>query len=194
MRLKSLVSINAGHPIRESIQHNAEGELAVVQMKDVDVELGLNTDNLFRINTTGRKHPDFLKPGDILFVSRGYRIFAVMIEQKLEQTIASPHFFILRVQNDCVTPEYLTWFINCKQAQKYFSQHLAGSALPHVNRTTLENLPITIPPPSIQEKIVNMHRCHQREKRLYEQLISKKQQLLDVVLEQTIKPYQEDKA
>jgi len=41
-----------------------------------------------------------------------------------------------------ILPDYLVWYISHKQAQRYFSQHVAGTALPHVNRTVLENLPV----------------------------------------------------
>lgn len=186
----------AGHPFRGSIENTPDGEVAVVQMKDVDPEGGLNNANLYRVHLTGRKHPDYLQRGDILFIGRGYRIFAVLVDRDLESTVAGSHFFILRVKQSGqrVRSDYLVWYINHSRAQRYFSQHVAGTALPHVNRTTLEDLPVIVPPLEVQERIVKAHCCRLREKALLERLIEKKKQFLDGLLEQTLEQYQEGNA
>ena len=195
MNIKHLVNVSAGHPFRESIQHAFDGDTAVVQLKDVDPEKGLDSTQLYRVHLTGRKSPDYLQQGDILFVGRGYRIFAVLFDQDLQPTVAGSHFFILKVRpnNPDVSPDYLVWYINHKQAQRYFAQHIAGSALPHVTRTTLENLPILVPPLAVQEHIVKLHHCRLKEKALLEKLIEKKKQLIDGLLDKTLELYQEDK-
>ena len=196
MIIKHITTLAAGHPFRESIKNALDGDTAVVQMKDVDAEKGLDSANLYRVHLTGRKNPDYLQRGDILFVGRGYRIFAVLIDQDLENTVAGPHFFILRIKPNLqhVRPDYLAWYINHKQAQRYFSQHVAGTALPHVNRGTLENLPVIVPPLEIQERIVKLHSCRLKEKALLEKLIDKKKQFLDELLDKTLEQYQEDNA
>jgi restriction endonuclease S subunit len=195
MIIKQLVNLTAGHPFRESIQNTLDGDTAVVQMKDVDPEKGLNTANLYRVHLTGRKTPDYLQRGDILFVGRGYRIFAVLVDRDQKSTVAGSHFFILRVKPDRldVQPAYLVWYINHKQAQRYFSQHIAGAALPHVNRTTLENLPIIVPPLEVQESMIKLHQCRLQEKALMEKLIEKKKQFLDGLLDKKLDQYQEDR-
>jgi hypothetical protein len=194
MKLNTIVFLMAGHPLRGSINNTPGGEVAVVQMKDVDPETGIQADQFYRVNLTGRKKPDYLRPGDILFVGRGYRIFAVLVEKELKQTVASPHFFMLRVKPETpVRPDYLVWYINQSRAQKYFSRHIAGSALPHINRQTLEDLPVILPPLDIQERIVNAHRCRLKEKALLEMLIEKKKHFLDELLDSTLKHYETHK-
>ncbi|MGZ8172267.1 MULTISPECIES: restriction endonuclease subunit S [Methylobacter] len=144
-----------------------------------------------RINLTGRKKPDYLRQGDILFVGRGYRIFAVLVDEDLKQTVASPHFFILRVKPGMpVRPDYLAWYINHTRAQRYFSKHVAGTALPHINRQTLEDLPVILPPLQTQELIVNAHRCRLKEKALLERLIETKKHFLDKFLNKTLEHYE----
>lgn len=194
--LKQIVSLMAGHPFRGSIQNAMDGDVAVVQMKDADPVKGLDSTNLYRVHLTGRKNPDYLKRGDILFVGRGYRIFAVLVDQDLKRTVAGPHFFIIRTKpkRQDVSPDYLAWYINHKQAQRYFSQHVAGTALPHVNRTVLENLPVIVPPLEVQEHMMKAHYCRLKEKALVETLIEKKKLFLDGLLDKTLEQYQEDKA
>ncbi len=191
MNLKNLVILMAGHPLRGSIDDTPGGIVAVVQMKDVDPERGINKDQCYRVNLTGRKKPDYLLLGDILFVGRGYRIFAVLVDEDLKQTVASPHFFILRVNpKSPVRPDYLVWYINHTRAQRYFSKHVAGTALPHINRQTLEDLPVCLPPLQTQELIVNAHRCRLKEKALLERLIETKKHFLDEFLDKTLEQHE----
>ena len=189
--LNNLTTLLAGHPLRGSIKHSPQGETAVVQMKDVSPEQGVNLSNLYRINLTGHKTPDYLKQGDILFMGRGYRIFAVLIKEDLATTVASPHFFMIRVKStNIIQPAYLAWYINHKRAQRYFSQHSAGTALPHINRTALEKLPIILPPINIQERIINVHQCRLKEQSLLHAFIKKKMQLTEQLLDHTLNTYQ----
>ncbi len=191
MTLKTLAILMAGQPLRGSIENVPDGEVAVVQMKDVDPENGLQKDRCYRINLTGRKKPDYLRQGDILFVGRGYRIFAVLVDENLKQTVASPHFFILRIKSErSVRPDYLAWYINHTRAQRYFLKHVAGTALPHINRQTLEDLPMILPPLQVQERIVNAHRCRLKEKALSETLIEKKKLFLNELLDKTLEHYE----
>jgi hypothetical protein len=191
MILKSIAILMAGQPLRGSIENVPGGDVAVVQMKDVDPEYGLQKDQCYRVNLTGRKKPDYLCQGDILFVGRGYRTFAVLIDEGLQQTVASPHFFILRVKPETpVRSDYLCWYINHTRAQRYFAKHVAGATLPHINRQTLEGLPVSLPPLQTQELIVNAHRCRLKEKALLERLIETKKHFLDELLNKTLEHYE----
>lgn len=193
MNIEQIVSLMAGHPFRGSIQDTPDGEVSVVQMKDVDPGNGIDSANLVRVNLMGRKKPDYLKLGDIIFIGRGYRLYAVLVDKELEHTVAGPHFFIMRIKPNRrdVRADYLTWYINHKRAQKYFSQYVAGTALPHINRNTLENLPVILPPLAVQDQMMKAHYCRLKEKALLETLIQKKTQFLDELLDQTLEHYQE---
>lgn len=192
INLKNLAVLMAGHPLRGSIENVPDGDIAVVQMKDVNPEGRINLAQLYRVVLTGRKKPDYLREGDILFVGRGYRIFAVLVDKDLEHTVAGPHFFIIRVKTGkaIVRPDYLAWYLNHKQAQRYFSQHVAGTALPHINRSTLEDLPVALPPLDVQARIAKIHDCRLREKALLEKLIEKKKQFLDELMDKALEQYQ----
>ena len=192
VKLKNLTTFMAGHPFRSTIENVPDGDVAVVQMKDVNPESGINPAKLYRVSLSGRKKPDYLRGGDILFVGRGYRIFAVLVEKDLDQTVAGPHFFIIRIKpgKNPVRPDYLAWYLNHTQAQRYFSQHVAGTALPHINRSTLEDLPVVLPPPDVQAQIVKIHDCRLKEKALLEALIEKKKQFMDGLLDKNLAQYQ----
>lgn len=194
MNIEQIATLMAGHPFRGSIQNTPGGDVAVIQMGDADPDNGIDSTNLARVNLMGRKKPDYLKLGDIMFIGRGYRLFAVLVDKELEHTVAGPHFFIIRIKPNRrdVRADYLTWYINHKRAQKYFSQYVAGTALPHINRNTLENLPVVLPPLAVQNQMMKAHYCRLKEKALLEALIQKKAQFLDGLLDQTLEHYQEE--
>jgi restriction endonuclease S subunit len=185
--LDDIATINAGHPLRGSIENVSDGEVAVIQLKDVDLEHGVSTNDIHHINLTGWKKPDYLQQGDIMFVSRGSKTFGVLVNTDLKDTVASPHFFIIRVRNtQTLQPDYLAWFINHIRAQQYFSKHSSGTSLKHVTRQTLENLPVIIPSLQQQELIVKLHHCQLKEKNLLLSIIEKKSQFLDKLLDSSL--------
>lgn len=194
MNIEQIATLMAGHPFRGSIQNTPGGEMAVVQMRDVDPDNGIDSANLVRVNLMGRKKPDYLKLGDIIFIGRGYRLFAILVDKELEHTVAGPHFFIIRIKPNRhdVRANYLTWYINHKRAQKYFSHYVTGTALPHINRNTLENLPVVLPSLAVQDQMMKAHYCRLKEKALLEALIQKKSQFIDGLLDQTLEHYQEE--
>ena len=76
-----VASLQGGYPFRGSIEESAEGGTLAVQMKDVDLDRGVNWSGVIRTSLAGRKHPDWLKAGDVLFVSKGARFYAVCIDE-----------------------------------------------------------------------------------------------------------------
>jgi hypothetical protein len=62
MTLKTLAILMAGQPLRGSIENVPDGEVAVVQMKYVDPEVGIQKDRLYRVNLTCRKKTGLFAP------------------------------------------------------------------------------------------------------------------------------------
>ena len=162
------------------------GDVAVVQIKDVDAESKLCDADLIRVTLSTKKRPDFLKEDDILFVSRGTSFPATMIQCPLRLTVAAPKLFVLRTKSHHILPAYIAWYLNHQRAQRYFRQQVVGSSTQMISRQTLEDLPIDIPPLDRQELIVNAHRCWLREKQLLRELETKKTQLYAQLLDRIL--------
>ena len=80
--LDALATISAGHPIRDAVRDMPGGEVAVVQIKNVDAETGVNWPGVARTHVTGRREPDWLRTGDVLFSARGQRNVAVCVDPR----------------------------------------------------------------------------------------------------------------
>ncbi len=184
--LHSLACIAAGYTLRGRVEHVPDGALALVQLKDVNPVLGLNSTELARIHPVIKREPDYLRPGDILFVNRGLRFFGVLLEHPLEHAVAAPHFFVVRPTREMILPAYLAWFLNHKRAQRYFSQGAAGTALPHITTKTLGELPVDLPDRKTQQAIAGAHACLLAERKLSEELLEKRQGLVTEMLDRAL--------
>jgi hypothetical protein len=109
----NLATLQSGYPFRGSIEESADGDALAVQMKDVDPDHGVNWSGVTRTSLTGRKQPEWLKAGDVLFVSKGARFYAVCIDEPPTPAVCSPHFFHLQVAPRVpLLPAFLAWQIN----------------------------------------------------------------------------------
>lgn len=181
MRLAGIATITAGHPFRGKIPEKSGGGVHVVQMKDVLPEKGICWDSVIETELTGKKQPDWLMKGDILFAARGARNYAVMIDQNRGQIISAPYFYILRVKAQALLPEFLAWQLNQKPLQNYFESAAEGSVTKSVRRSILEETEITVLPIERQRQILGLHETLLREKKLYAGLINNADKLMQVI-------------
>jgi hypothetical protein len=179
-----LTHLKSGYPFRGSIEDSPEGEALAVQMKDVDPELGVDWAGVTRTSLAGRKHPDWLKAGDVLFVSKGARFYAVCIDEPPSPAVCSPHFFLLQVApRVALLPAFLAWQINQAPFQRQLQQAAEGSSQLSIRRPVLELLTLSVPSLADQQRIVALAELARRERRSLNQLIHNRQRLLQSLAE-----------
>ena len=182
VQLRDIAQITAGHPIREAVRNIPGGDVAVVQIKNVDPNTGVDWPAVARTALTGRRAPDWLKAGDILFSARGQRNVAVCIQQPPPKAVGSPHFFLIRVKSDeTALPEFLAWQMNLPQAQRYLAQSATGSYITSIRRQVLEQLPLVLPSLEQQLRLVHLAEAVRREKVVMERLIENRRHALELL-------------
>ncbi|PPC99387.1 MAG: hypothetical protein CTY31_10585 [Hyphomicrobium sp.] len=187
MRLQDTAQIKPGHPFRGAIEALPDGDAAVVHIRDADPNKGIDWPALVRTELQGRKDPDWLRAGDILFAARGNRNFAACVGEPPVKAVCSPHFFVVRINpGSPATPEFVTWLLNQPEAQKYFAQSAEGTFITSIRRQVLEDIPLTLPPLPLQRTIIALHHAALREKELLEQLIANRQQQLNIISKQIL--------
>lgn len=181
-KLNALATISAGHPIRDAVRHMPGGETAVVQIKNVDVETGVDWPTVARTNLTGRREPDWLRTGDVIFSARGERNVAVCVEAPPPMAVCAPHFFLIRVKDvKAVLPEFVAWQMNQPHAQQYFAQSATGSYIKSIRRQVLEGLELFVPNLERQQLLVRLAKAVLHEKRILEKLIENRRQEIDLL-------------
>src|ERR1700743_3210948 len=154
--LSELATISAGYPIRDAVRDVPGGEVAVVQIKNVDKRTGVNWSTVARTHLTGRKEPDWLKPGDVIFAARGQRNVAAFIDNPPDQAVCSPHFFLIRVRGGIALPEFVAWHMTLPKAQQYFAESATGSYIKSIRRSVLETLQVLVPSLEKQRLLVRL--------------------------------------
>lgn len=188
VKLAAAVSVRSGYPFRGSVEEAVGGEFLAVQMKDIDVDAGVNWPGVIRTSLAGRKEPDCLSADDVLFVSKGARFYAVCIDDPPGPAVCSPHFFHLQVApGGPLLPAFLAWQINQLPFQRQVLQAAEGSNQLSIRRPVLESLTLTIPSLEVQRCIVELEELARRERRTLNQLIQNRELQLQALAEKLAK-------
>lgn len=183
--LKDIGEIQSGYLFKSRVENVKEGNIRVIQLKDMDDSGRLHLDNLATVkmdNIDQIKNRYPLKKGDVLFKAKSNKNAAGVFDQDIGIAIPTVHYFIIKIKDASVLPEYLAWFMNQKPARKYYETRSAGTTIPIVNKKILEGLEVMVPPIKIQKKIVAIFNLFLKEKEIMEQLIGKRKQFIEDTL------------
>ncbi|WP_286235348.1 restriction endonuclease subunit S [Thalassotalea sediminis] len=184
LRLSDIADIRLGHPFRGTIKQYDNGDVNVVQVRDTDVTGEINHYSMVETILKSKKSPDWLKPGDILFVAKGAKHYSVLVDTIQERTVCSPHFFLVRVKDEfknTIIPDFVCWQLNQQLAQHYFKKTAEGSMYLSIRRQVLENVPIKILPIKRQKLISEMYKTAMLERKALLKMIENRQRLLEAV-------------
>lgn len=182
-RLKDIANIRAGYQFRGKVTPDEAGTVRVIQIKDVDATCQIQIHDLISVNIA-RPEPHLLQAGDVLFLSRGPRQYAVVLADLPGDTIATSYFFVLRLTTDMVTPAYLAWHLNQPEFQEALKPVVRGTHMPLVSRSDFEVATVEIPPLEIQDRIVKLNDLLNQDRRLSQELYEKRAVLVAAISRQ----------
>ncbi|MDY0102561.1 MAG: restriction endonuclease subunit S, partial [Lentimicrobium sp.] len=136
-------------------------------------------------NSISEKH--FLKDGDVLFAAKGTKNFATVYESQNPAAVASTSFFVLRLSNNKILPEYLSWFLNHPETQKLIKDKARGTAIPSIRKSVLEELEISIPSLEKQRTVIQLSALVQKENELRMSILQKRKQFIEQQIINAIK-------
>ncbi|MGP9572368.1 restriction endonuclease subunit S [Halomonas sp. AOP5-CZ2-32] len=191
--LQSIAAIQPGYPFRGKLELDSSGDAFVVQYRHLIVGEPLHDQQgktLDRVTLSGRKRPEYLCSGDILFMAKGTRNGAAVVRELPYNTVCTPNFYHIRLTPSAclVMPEFLAWQLNHLDAQRYFAMCSQGSAAPSITKSQLGNLPIVVPPIEQQTLMVKLADAATREQQLLNQLIENRQRMVDAAGHQLLRP------
>ena len=174
MFLKDISSIQTGLFAKTA----GVGDIVYLQAKHFDedgyLKYTLNPD--LKATPSNEKH--LLKSGDVLFAAKGNKNFAALYDIHNLPCIASTSFFVIRLVNSAILPEYLVWFLNHPETQKILKAQAIGTSMASISKTVLEGLEIVEPDLKTQKAILQISNLRKREKELKHQMESLREQLI----------------
>ena len=165
------------------------GEVVYLQANNFNEDGQLSTTlvpNLFLTNQTQRH---LLQPGDVLFAAKGTKNFAAVYEEHNGLCVASSTFLVIRINDKSkskVLPEFIAWYLNHPNTQKWLKANAIGSALPSISKSVLSDLEISIPSITKQKSILKIDSLRLREKQIQNRLIVLKELYIQQLLQNTL--------
>ena len=181
MRIGEIANIQTGYQFRGKVEPEADGKVALLQIKDIEDRRRVTPETIDRIEFEKAYDQYLIHPGDILFLSRGHKQFALAIEDEMPDTIASGYFYILRLVTDHLRPAFLAWYINQAPFQAQLAQLSQGSHMPFVSKTEFQDLPVATPPLELQDTIVALSDLSEQEHTILTELAEKRAALIQAL-------------
>lgn len=185
--LMELAEIRVGHPFRGAIPEIPNGNVRVIQLKDLSRGGLKDRDALLTTTIDGRKEPEWVRDQDLVFVARGWSNYAALVTDPPPRTVCSPHLYLMRVKRpDWLLPGFLAWQLQQAPAQRQLRQSAEGTLQVSIRRSELEKLELRIPPISQQQTVLDLQRAASSERSTYEALIKNREDELAAITERLL--------
>lgn len=181
--LKNIASIQTGVFAKPA----SSGDLVYLQARHFD-ESGKLTSSLYPdilANSINENH--ILRTGDVLFAAKGTKNFAVAFEDHFPVSVASTSFFVIRLQNEIVLPQYLAWYLNNPDSQQFLKNFARGTSIASISKAVLDELEIFIPDLKTQELILKITQLRNTEKKLKQKIEILREKLIQQLIINAIK-------
>lgn len=187
VKLQNIAEIYIGYTFREAIFPVLNGNISVVQAKDIiQNEAILNTDSLTKVSLELSRSSSYILNNDVLLISRatGPGSFrATVFESKEKNIIASSSIFIIRITDKNILPKYISIYLNSRDGQNDLVQLLSGSYLKTVPRKNLEELQIPIPSLQKQKIFIELNKNIKQQ----EKILERKKEIQRNIINQTFR-------
>jgi restriction endonuclease S subunit len=182
-KIKHIATVLTGYSFRTRLETSEKGEIAVIQMKDLQDDNMVSCKDLVKIELDDVKEHHFAQKGDLVFRSRGLLTTAAILhEDPGKAVIAAPLLRIRVTRPDMILPEYLNWYISQRDAQVFLTSRAKGTVQKMISKQTVEDLEVALPGLEEQKNIVELATLSAREQTLLHTLAEKREQYISTVL------------
>jgi hypothetical protein len=184
-RLGEVAAVLPGLSTGGRLEHDPSGTHQVVLSRHLVAGLPYRYEpaDEFRIHP-GRDAAKYqIRPGDVLFMSRGTRNVAAWIESVPNPSVAPVSFYVIR-PSLLVDPGYLAWFLNQRGAQRAIADIRTGAGTPIVQRAPFTELLVPVPDLKAQRTIAAIGSAMVHEGLTLERLAVATARLHDLTSEQ----------
>ncbi|HCQ9101841.1 TPA: restriction endonuclease subunit S [Klebsiella variicola] len=168
-KLGQIAGIRSGHTLRGAITPDPEGDVRLLQIKDLDQDWQFNHKALPTVVWEQRIAPPFLEQGEIVVAARGNRNLAVVYRGQVPVVPTSQFLIVsLKRKESEIAPEYVCWLLNHPTIQQWF--HRSGTNIQLITKSALLDVIIPVPSLEIQLKVIELQRAWQEEALLISKL------------------------
>lgn len=184
-KLGDLVEIRTGFTLRKRPPDPMAGDVRLLGASDIQPPGQIVDDLPLLVDFEQALAKYEVKPGDVLFKSRGSRFDAAYVGALSLPTFYMGSLFKLDCDESVLEPRYLAWFLNSAPTQRKLERVARGSTIQTVGANALRKIEISVPPLEIQTQIVDLDALRLKESDLAARLVDRRKQHLDFVLMET---------
>ena len=182
VKLRIIASVQTGHSFRSRLELDPDGNISVIQMKDLTEDNRLDDQELAQVDIKDLKAHHRVEKNDIAFRSRGQTNTAALIDLNLKNAVIAAPLLRIRVESESIMPAYLCWFINQPASQSALQSKATGTAMRMIGKPALEDLEVILPSLEIQNKIITLNSLSTAEQKMMKALAEKKALLMEGIL------------
>ena len=189
--LSALADVRLGYPFRTRVTPDPQGETALVQLADLNGGL-LDTATLVRVHLAKIRTHFALRPGDILFRARSQLndatyVADLTLSPGVTRVVAAAPIMVVRVRPPAgpageglppglagLDARYLHWLLNHPQMQASLRAQSTGHSAEILRKGDLEGLHLPVPPPAVQQLIIEAAGLLERERQLRRRLLEER--------------------
>jgi len=180
MNLGELAEVRMGYPFRSRLEHDPQGDVAVIQMKDIDDANLLHAEEAIRVALPKGKTRHLLRAGDLLFRSRGRSNGAAQVLDGIGPAVLAAPMLLIRPLK--VLPAYLCWYINAPATQVQLAAVAEGTSVRMISAEALKALDVPLPSLAAQQRIVQAATLAEQEQTLLARIATLRQRLTNHIL------------
>jgi len=177
-RIADCAELLPGYALKARLENEPEGTHQVILGKHLPDDISYSYISKHETLVTPRGNVDkyLVSKGDVLFVSRGIKNRAVLINEVPSLTVASAVFYILKPK-DGIEPAYLSWCLNQPQIMAKIDQIRTGAGTPIVQRSEFGDIVIPLPSMERQKQLAALGGLMAKEQILRRRLLEESEKL-----------------
>lgn len=185
-KISKIANIISGYTFRGSIENELNGDIYVLQAKNIVLNNNVSDTNEFtKINSDSLRNPCFLEYNDILIVSRGSGIGSfrsTIFTSHKNNVITSSSVHTIRISDVTVLPKYVSLYLNSSKGQKAINKIVTGSSyIQSILVKNLSDLEIPIPSPHDQKLIIALNENMKKQEKIIERKQEIKQNIINSI-------------
>ena len=148
-----------------------------LQAKHFDEKGKFREDNLIspEIHMEDRLEKHILQDKDLLITAKGERNRVCIYRSTIGPSVASSTFFVVRLHEPGIMPEYLQWYLNTARMQSLLSSLSKGTRILSLSKKSLSKVKIEIPPVEQQQEILKLQSLWDAEQKNTMELLEQKE-------------------
>lgn len=134
------------------------------------------------IHMDNRLERHILQDGDLLVTAKGLNNRVCYYRKEIGQSVASSTFFVVRLKEQSIMPEYLQWYFNTSKMQSLFSSLSKGTHILSLSKKSLSKVKVEVPPLKQQQEVLKLQTLWNLERKTTLELLEQKELLYQNLL------------